>query len=53
MLEGVWQHHQTFDGTYSFEDLVDIHELLDVKLENERRAIAWKNEQNKRNQHGH
>ena len=28
------------DGTYSLEDLLDVHEMMTVKAENERRARA-------------
>ncbi len=41
MLAGLWRHCELFDGTYSFEDLLDVHELLDVKAENERRTHAY------------
>lgn len=27
-----------FDGTYTLDDLLDAHEMLEVKHENERRA---------------
>jgi len=33
----MWQHKEMWDGTYSFIDLLDIHEMLDVREENERR----------------
>lgn len=29
-----------WDGTYDFDDLLDAHEMLAVKAENERRARA-------------
>ena len=38
---GLWQHRETFDGTYDIEDLIDIHEFLDVKEENQRRYDQW------------
>lgn len=34
----MWKQHELWDGTYSFADLLDVHELLNVKYENERRA---------------
>jgi len=34
-MAGMWKHHETFDGTYSFIDLLDIQEVLDVKEANE------------------
>ena len=36
--QGVWRLHETFDGTYTIDDLFDIHEILDVQLENRFRA---------------
>lgn len=47
MIAGIWQQHELWDGTYSFSDLLDAHEILDVKYENERRAR--KAAENKRN----
>ena len=44
--EGFWKLHETFDGTYIIDDLFDILELLDVRLENENRAAAWRRSQN-------
>ena len=35
---GVWRQHELWDGTYTFEDLLDIMEVLQVKSENERRS---------------
>lgn len=46
MAAGLWQQHQLSDGTYTFEDLVDVHELLDVRAENERRVRAASEEEN-------
>jgi hypothetical protein len=37
---GLWRQHEIWDGTYSLEDLLDIHEVLAVKMENEHRAAA-------------
>lgn len=34
---GVWRHHEIFDGTYDIGDLLDIHEMLEIKEKNERR----------------
>lgn len=34
----MWRQHEMWDGTYTFDDLLDIIELLQVKAENERRA---------------
>lgn len=35
---GMWRQHEVFDGTYDFDDLLDAHELMAVKAENQRRA---------------
>lgn len=37
VLAGIWRQHELWDGTYSLEDLLDAHELLAVRQENERR----------------
>jgi hypothetical protein len=34
----MWQQHQLWDGTYTLDDLLDAHEMMTVKNENERRA---------------
>ena len=34
----MWQQHQLWDGTYTLDDLLDAHELLEVTEENKRRA---------------
>lgn len=34
----MWQQHEVWDGTYTLDDLLDAHEVLAVKAENERRA---------------
>ncbi|WP_459996677.1 DUF6889 family protein [Paradesulfitobacterium aromaticivorans] len=34
----MWQQCQLWDGTYTFRDLLDAHEILRVKSENELRA---------------
>jgi hypothetical protein len=36
----MWKQHEIWDGTYSFDDLLDAHEILAVTHENERRALA-------------
>ncbi len=33
----MWSQKELFDGTYSFEDLWDMHEHLDVEFENSNR----------------
>ncbi|HID0823812.1 TPA: DUF6889 family protein [Clostridium botulinum] len=34
----MWKQHEVWDGTYTLDDLLDAHEILSVKNENERRA---------------
>lgn len=41
----MWRHHEVFDGTYDIDDLLDAHEILTVKHENERRLNEWKEQQ--------
>jgi len=36
-MAGFWRHHELWDGTYTFKDLLDIHEVLDTREENEAR----------------
>jgi len=36
-----WQQHELWDGTYTFGDLLDMHEILLVEQENRRRAEAY------------
>lgn len=48
MIAGIWQHHEVFDGTYDFADLLDAHELLDVKEENQHRAREYVDRLSKR-----
>jgi len=40
-MAGAWQQHEVFDGTYSFADLLDWHEMQKVKLENQKRMKDW------------
>lgn len=35
---GFWKQHELWDGTYTYIDLLDIIEMMQVKAENERRA---------------
>ena len=37
MLAGIWAHKDLIGDVFTFDDLLDVHELLDVKAENERR----------------
>jgi hypothetical protein len=34
----MWQQHEVWDGTYTLGDLLDAHEMMVVKAENEYRA---------------
>lgn len=38
VVAGMWKQHELEDGTYSLEDLLNAHEIIMVKTENERRA---------------
>ena len=38
VIAGKWQQHELWDGTYTFDDLLDIHEIMLVESENRRRA---------------
>ena len=46
VMAGVWQQHQVWDGTYTIDDLLDAHEMLLVKAENQRRFQEWQKVQN-------
>ena len=39
---GLWRQYEASDGTYDVEDLCDVLEFLDIKDENERRYLEWK-----------
>lgn len=34
----MWEQYQVWDGTYTLDDLLDAHEILEVTAENERRS---------------
>lgn len=34
-MAGDWRQHEVWDGTYNWEDLLDWHEMNQVKIENE------------------
>lgn len=38
VVEGLWTHREITSGTMSFGDLMDAHEILDVKA---RRQAEW------------
>lgn len=37
----MWLQRELRDGTYDFKDLLDAHEMLDVKEQNESIAFEW------------
>ncbi len=37
-MEGLWQQHELWDGTYTLDDLLDVAELIRVWRENKIRA---------------
>lgn len=45
ILKGFWKQHQAFDGTYDFQDLIEINRILDWKdeLEEEARQRVLRN----------
>jgi hypothetical protein len=38
---GLWKLHETFDGTYTADDLLDINEVMDVMSENKYRGALY------------
>ena len=34
----MWRQHEVWDGTYTLGDLLDAHEMMAVRTENEHRA---------------
>lgn len=47
VVAGMWTHREAVDGTFTFTDLMDAHEVLDVKAANEARFHAWQEAQRK------
>ena len=43
----MWQQHELWDGTYTFKDLLDAHEILIVKQENRRREAQYQAQKQK------
>ena len=39
VMEGLWQQHELWDGTYTLDDLLDVTEMIRIRRENECRAI--------------
>jgi hypothetical protein len=38
VLASLWRQRETFDGTYTIHDLIEVNQVLDVHEENTRRA---------------
>nr|DAR08474.1 MAG TPA: hypothetical protein [Caudoviricetes sp.] len=38
----MWKQHELWDGTYTFKDLLDAHEIILVNNENRRREAEAK-----------
>jgi len=38
VIAGVWEQKELWDGSYTLDDLADMHEILLVKTENQERA---------------
>lgn len=45
VIAGMWQQHELWDGTYTLTDLLDAHEMMLVKQENQRRFDEWQSRQ--------
>ena len=45
VIAGRWKQHELWDGTYTFNDLLDVHEIMLVEGENRRRADVYAAEQ--------
>lgn len=41
VIAGLWQHKDLIEGFYTLDDLLDIHEVMDLKEENQQRGRAW------------
>ncbi|WP_441509249.1 DUF6889 family protein [Bosea sp. 2YAB26] len=37
-MAGFWSHRDVVDGVFTLDDLLDAHEILEVKYENSERA---------------
>ena len=44
MAAGLWRQHETWDGTYTVDDLIEINLLLDVIEENKLNEAAYLDE---------
>ncbi|MGP1365879.1 MAG: DUF6889 family protein [Schwartzia sp. (in: firmicutes)] len=38
VIAGRWRQHELWDGTYTLDDLLDVHEIMTVEQENRFRA---------------
>jgi hypothetical protein len=38
VIAGEWKQRELSDGTYDFDDLLDIHEMISIREENKKRA---------------
>ena len=38
VIAEMWSQHELWDGTYNLDDLLDAHEIIEVKAENQERA---------------
>ncbi len=45
VIAGMWKQHEVFDGTYTFDDLLDAHEIIATKAINEQRAAQYAQQQ--------
>ena len=45
MIAGIWTHRDVVEDVFSFEDLLDAHELLDVREANAAIAHDWQQQQ--------
>lgn len=34
----MWRQHEVWDGTYTLSDLLDAHEMMMIRYENQKRA---------------
>jgi hypothetical protein len=44
---GMWKLRESFDGTYTVDDLLDICEVMDLQIENRARQEQWLDRQRK------
>lgn len=47
VIDGMWEHKDAINGTYKFKDLLDAHEMLDVKEANKIAFDNWKGKMKK------